>query len=218
VEKFLSALIKNTPLALIVIGLLLIVIGAAGGVEKYGLDIPDLRWRIALAVMGVVVAGFGALLIWLGRRKPDPSAIARECALKIKTVKDLAGTDQRVRITGTYRKKPPDKSVVLVEQSSAGRTHKYWFKNEPIFDEENKTWFANCTVRGNPGSERIFYVAILGEHGQALWAYYLRVGEETQKWPGIETLTPDIVLGAHETVTRKSAVWGSARPDGSERE
>jgi len=39
-EKIIQALLKNTPLALVVIGLLLAVIGASGGMEK----LPS-RWK-----------------------------------------------------------------------------------------------------------------------------------------------------------------------------
>jgi len=62
-EKILAPLFKNTPLALVVIGLFFILIGAAGGVEKLALVIDNLAWRIAISGMGTVVSLFAALLI-----------------------------------------------------------------------------------------------------------------------------------------------------------
>ena len=52
---------------MIVVGLLLFVIGAAGGWPNPLLKIDELSWRIALAVMGVVTAGIGGLLLWRER-------------------------------------------------------------------------------------------------------------------------------------------------------
>jgi len=58
-------LIERTPLAVVVIGVLVFVIGAAGGlpIGPTPLVISDLAWRFALGVLGFVLIGVGVLLL-----------------------------------------------------------------------------------------------------------------------------------------------------------
>jgi hypothetical protein len=200
-EKLLKALIKNTPLALVVIGLFLILIAAAGGWDKFYVKIPDVRWRIVLAVMGVVVAGFGALLVWRGTGEVESSALAKECKLSITAPADGAEVDGNVQMGGTYEKKPPDKRIVFIERSM--KSGLYYFKKWPIeFGRDNK-WSAECRVGGDPGTSRMLHVAVAGSGGQSLFDYFFRVVAETKQWPGIETLPPDIVFCDKVKVKRK---------------
>ena len=55
-------LIENTPLAIIVLGVCLVVLGAAGGWPKYGVEIKTLGWQIALVVIGILTSVVGFLL------------------------------------------------------------------------------------------------------------------------------------------------------------
>ncbi len=200
-EMVIKALLKNTPLAFVVIGLLLAIIGASGGMERLSLKIEEPAWRVALALMGTAVAGFGGLLIWRARSEVNPTSLAKECDLKITT--PMSGTDvgERIQFGGSYKKKPPEKSVVLIEQSVTSGD--YWFKKRPVFDEKNKQWYIESRVGGEPGQQRMVFVAILGESGQALWDYYWRVGEETKQWPSMRTLTADIIFCDNVKVRRK---------------
>ena len=63
IDKFIEAITKNTPLAVIVVGLLLVVVGAAGGWAP-AFQVSGLVWQIVLVVMGVVVTGSGIAFIW----------------------------------------------------------------------------------------------------------------------------------------------------------
>jgi hypothetical protein len=201
VEKVIQALLKNTPLACVAIGVLLVLIGASGGMERFSLKIEEPAWRVALAVMGIVVAGFGGLLIWRAKNDVDPLAVSAECELRITTPMNGADVEERIQFAGSFKKKPPENSVILIEQSVA--TGDYWFKKRPIFDEKNKQWYTESRVGGEPGKQRVIYVAILGESGQALWDYYWRVGNETKQWPGMKLLTKDIKLCDSVKVRRK---------------
>jgi hypoxanthine phosphoribosyltransferase len=62
-DKTIESLVKNAPLAIVVIGVLLFVIGAAGGlpVGDPPLQVGDPAWRIGLAAMGILLAGVGVL-------------------------------------------------------------------------------------------------------------------------------------------------------------
>jgi len=200
-EKFFKALIRNTPLAIVVIGLFLTVIGAAGGLAKFNLTIPDPRWRIVLAVMGVVVAGFGILLIWRGTGEAESSALAKECKLTITAPTDGAEVDGNVQMVGTYEKKPPEKRIVFIERSV--RSSRFYFRKCPMEFGKEKRWSAECEVGGDHGARRMLYIAVTGSGGQALYEYYFRVLAETKQWPGIETLPPDIVFCDQVKVKRK---------------
>jgi len=79
-KSFIEKLIANAPLAIIVLGALLLVLGASGGWEKINLQIVETAWRIVLASIGAVLLIFGSVLIWrddtshtrLGFRKGKP--------------------------------------------------------------------------------------------------------------------------------------------------
>jgi len=200
-EKIIQALLKNTPLALVVIGLLLAVIGASGGMEKFAIKVEDPKWRVALGVMGIVVAGFGALLIWRTRKEIAPQVLAQECELKITAPLNGAVVDESTQFAGSFKKIPSEGSIVLLEQSVT--TGDYWFKKRPVIDEKNKQWYIDSRVGGEPGKERVIYLAIMGKSGQALWDYYRRVGEETKQWPPMRTLTTDIIICDNVRVRRR---------------
>jgi hypothetical protein len=203
-EKTIKELLKNTPLALVVIGVFLVVLGATGGFEKLGIKVGDAPWRIALAAMGVVVAGFGTLVLLRGQVDGEISALAKECGLKITSPKSNSEVEERVTLEGSYKKKPPNKTLAVLERSpSSGR---FWFKKQPpVYDEKEKQWsFTDVYVGTDQGGARILYVAVLGESGKALQDFYLAVREEFGKPAGVESLTPDIVLCDYIKVRRKS--------------
>ncbi len=203
VEKIIKGLIKNTPLTLVVIGLFLVVLGATGGFQKLGIKVEDARWRIVLAVMGGVVAGFGVLVILRGHGDVETSALAKECDLKITSPKYNSDVDQKIRLEGTYRKKPPEKSLAVIELSPTSGKH-YFKTQPPLFNEkEGQWWFTDIYIGGDPGKERILFLVILGEAGKALREFYVAVREETGKTVGVKTLTPDVVQCDQVNVHRK---------------
>lgn len=62
-DKVLEKLVDNNSLALIVVGALIIVIGATGGWTSPSLTIrvTEVFWKIILVVVGLLIAGLGAL-------------------------------------------------------------------------------------------------------------------------------------------------------------
>lgn len=208
--KVIKGLFKNTPLALVVIGVFLLVLGATGGFDKIGIKVDEAVWRVVLAVMGIVAGGFGVLEVLRGKGDIETSALAKECDLRITSPQKNSEVDEKVRLEGTYKKKPPRKSLAVLELSpSSGR---YWFKRQPpVYDEKGKGWwsFTDIYVGGDKGEkrgeDRILYIAILGESGKALMDFYLAVREQFGKPAGIETLSPDIVLWDQVSIHRKPA-------------
>src|SRR5260370_40421483 len=113
-EMVIKALLKNTPLAFVVIGLLLAIIGASGGMERLSLKIEEPAWRVALALMGTAVGGFGGRLIWRARSEGKSTSLAKECDLKITTPMSGTRVGEPIQYVGGYKKKAPEKSGVLI--------------------------------------------------------------------------------------------------------
>jgi hypothetical protein len=188
-EKILAPLFKNTPLALVVIGLVLIIMGAVGKIERFSLAIDSPYWRIGLAVMGAIVASFGGLLIWRENSIALPSVLAKKFGLQITSPVNGDLVNGRVRLVGRYRSKPPDESVTIIEASAESGNH--YFRSRPFFHENTPQWSAECDVGGGSGSERIYYVAVMGKSAEALRKYYFHVLDQTKQWPGIKELPVD---------------------------
>lgn len=62
-DKTIEALVKDARLAIVVIGVVLCIIGAAGGlpIGSPPLQVSDPAWRIGLAAMGMLLVGAGLL-------------------------------------------------------------------------------------------------------------------------------------------------------------
>jgi hypothetical protein len=129
-KSVIEALIKNSPLALVLIGLLLFLIGAAGGWSKPALQVNELGWRVALAAMGGVVAGLGGLLIWRVKSDEESPASAKKYGIQIVYPGNLAKIGNDVEVSGTYNIKPPDNSIILIERRPDAQ--EYWFKNPSL--------------------------------------------------------------------------------------
>ena len=70
-KAIVEKLIDRAPIAVIVIGVLLIIIGAAGGlpIGDPPLQVEDFGWRITLSVIGGILMTVGLLLVWRGVSK-----------------------------------------------------------------------------------------------------------------------------------------------------
>lgn len=65
-KSVLEKLIDRTPIAIILVGVVVFIIGAAGGfpVGNPPLHVADFAWRIGLGVMGLILVVIGVLLLW----------------------------------------------------------------------------------------------------------------------------------------------------------
>lgn len=205
-------LIKNTPLAVIIVGLFLFVVGAAGGWPSAQLQIHEPGWRIALAAMGVVTSGIGGLLIWRERTGEENDKVFRgDLNIKITFPFDRQVVTERFNVEGSYKIKPPDGIVVVVLEFSPNSLL-YYPKREVSFDEKRKIWQApSITLKGSRGDERILVAATM-RRGNALWAYFHQVSRQLRDnlnnqslhIPGFANLTPDIIECDRITVKRES--------------
>jgi hypothetical protein len=60
-KTFIEKLIERTPLAFVILGSILFIVGAAGGAQYLKVQVNEMGWRIALAAMGVVLCAVGSL-------------------------------------------------------------------------------------------------------------------------------------------------------------
>lgn len=177
-DKLLKNLLKNTPLALVVIGAFLLVVGASGGFEKYGFKIDKVAWQISLAVMGAVVALFGGFLLWRGESEEHTSQLAKGWNLKITSHKNGDQVDQHIELRGTYVGKPPRDAISILEQSTV--TKHWYFRKPPLIDEKSGQWFTDFHLAGVAGQKRILYLAVLGKAGRVLQKYFFMVEGQTK--------------------------------------
>jgi hypothetical protein len=197
------ALIQNTPLAVIIIGIFLTVLGAAGGWPKYGIQITELGWKIAICCMGLLAVGVGVMLHQqrgvLGGAKMDPA----KYRIKFFSPQMNQEVGKQVDITGTY-KSMPEKGVEIWLFEFSPTSQKYYPKR-PVITNGDGQWKSDaCELRGNPGVRRELVVATVGPAGRALCEYFRTVGEQTKDWVGIRTLTPDSDICDRITVKVKS--------------
>jgi hypothetical protein len=218
--SWVTKLIDNTPLAIIAIGLLLFVIGAAGGWPSPKLQVNEPGWRIGLAIMGVAMSAMGAALIWRARTPGKiEEGIRENFGIQITQPEHKDIVPNQIEVKGTFGKKPPTGINLLVIDFSV-RSGSVYLRKVPVLDEKLRTWRAAITVGGNPGDERIIKVVTMGKDGLALWNYVeivssrvSEVWEELKKRdvqipselyvPGLKDLPPDIVACDEVRVIRK---------------
>ena len=58
-KTMVEQLISNTPLAVMIVGVFLFIVGASSGLAKFQLQVNETNWRVALASMGATVFGVG---------------------------------------------------------------------------------------------------------------------------------------------------------------
>lgn len=90
-KSFFGKLLDTPTVFLMIVGLLLFVAGANGGWSKIDVKIDSTGWRVAIALMGLIVVVVGGLSFW--REKEDTRQFS-------KLTKRQA--TERVRIEGEY--------------------------------------------------------------------------------------------------------------------
>ena len=181
-ERTLAKLIDRAPLAVIVIGVLVFIIGAAGGlpIGNPPLQVTDLAWRVGLGAMGLILVAAGllllshedGLLITNGQK-----ATTSKYGIKIESPREGAQVNEFVDVSGSYTVKPPDNTLRLFTVVPDGGS----FRPQAIvqFDPTDKKWHGRVRLSDAPRYAMLIVAAIVDAPGQVLWDYYYRVGEMT---------------------------------------
>jgi hypothetical protein len=162
-KSIIEAVIKNTPFAIIIAGVLLVLIGAAGGWPP-SLQINGLGWQIFLAVTGLVVSGSGFALLWRERNMGAKSALENETLRLIVYSSDIQTTELRGTKDGLQLYisdlRPGKNSGVQGDVISVDRLRTilrqgdirvYMDKDLPVFDiGPKKHWLYSKNLFGNP--------------------------------------------------------------------
>ncbi len=182
----LTKLIDRAPLAVIVIGVIVFVIGAAGGlpIGNPPLLVTDFAWRIGLGVMGLILVAAGLLL--LSREDGSfmsggPKVNASKYGIKIESPREGAQVGEFVDISGSYTVKPPNNTLRLF--TVAPDSGWFWPQVVAQFDVIEKKWHGKVRLSDAPRYAMIIVAAIVDASGQVLWDYYYKVGAQTNWRP-----------------------------------
>ena len=184
-------LIDRAPLAVIVIGVVVFIIGAAGGLPTGNppLQVTDFTWRIGLGLIGLILVLVGLLLI-VREEQPSISKNPKVYGVKIESPTNMAQVSETIAIvSGRYSTKPPDGTLRLFTVTTPD--DKSFWPQEIVknFDDAKKKWSARVHLGGNPRYSMFIVVALVGQASQKFWDYYYKVGEKTN-WTPIDGPLP----------------------------
>lgn len=178
-KAIVEKLIDHAPLAVVVAGVIVFIIGAAGGlpIGTRALQIRDYGWRIGLGIMGAILVGTGLLLLTYGHRRPTSEEVytaqVRQYGIKFINPRDQKQEGgQYLEVIGHYTTKPPNDALWLfIVTPQDGR---YWPKaNIQNFDSV-KTWRGKVWIADGNYSANLV-AAIVGKASQTWLRYYNNV-------------------------------------------
>ena len=184
-KSIIAKLIERAPLAIIVIGVIIFIIGAAGGWPNPALQVNETSWRIALALMGFFLSAVGGVLLWrettLSSAMINTPLPVSKYGIKIDVPRAGAELGETVEVSGSFTQKPPNGMLRLITISSDGKS--FWPQEEiKEFDTTKNKWYARVNLGGQPRYGITIAVVLVGQPSQVLWDYYYRVGPQVGWW------------------------------------
>lgn len=190
-KEIIAKIVDRAPIALVVIGAVLLFIAAAGGWSNPSFQISDPIWRIIVGIVAIAIVAMGGILGWHEKTGDGrPIETPQHYGIKIISPQEGASVREWVTVSGTYALKPTERVQLFAVSPDK---HNYWPQEVVQYDELKKTWSGTVYIGGSPPQATIIMVAIVGKCGQILCDYYAKVGRETGQWPSLERLTDDII-------------------------
>jgi hypothetical protein len=177
-----AKLIDRAPLAVIVIGVLLLITGAAGGlpIGEPPLQVADYGWRISVGAIGAILVISGLLLLWRettrvqAEQQREKNLVAKY-GIKIESPREGKQIGDRVEVSGTFLIQPPENELrlfIVTPDSGA-----FWPRDIVTqFDLQSHQWWGYVTVPSKASPYFVdIVVALVGKSSQAWLRYYSNV-------------------------------------------
>lgn len=177
-----AKLIDRAPLAVIVIGVLLLITGAAAGlpIGNPPLRVEDYGWRISVGAMGAILVTSGLLLLWReSTREKKEASIEKnpgaKYGIKIDSPREGKQVGDRVEVAGTFLIQPPEGELrlfIVTPDSGA-----FWPKDIITqFDAQSHQWWGYVSLPSKASPYFVdIVVALVGKSSQAWLRYYTNV-------------------------------------------
>lgn len=116
------------------------------------------------------------------------------CAIRVVSPPFGEPVPRSFRINGTFQYLPEGTVIWACVVEGEGKNRHYWPQGSSAkIDKLNRTWHARVNwLGGKQGDLHEVVVMLVGANGQVLIDYYVKAGEENNKWPGIVHLTQDM--------------------------
>ena len=159
-----ETVIKNIPFALFLIGVFLVLTGAAGGWPSLSLEVGALGWQITLAVLGLVTVSMGGLLIFRERvpQQTPKKTASNKFGIEITShdhETDVAEVQGAFQLSGTYDPTIPPENMLQVFVRYKDTYHP---ASPGGCTTENGRWRAEIGLGGDLGP-RLLVVAVIGQ-------------------------------------------------------
>jgi hypothetical protein len=183
-------------------GVVLLAMGATGGLPQFAIIVSDPIWRNIIGICGVILLGFALVFAFVSMKTPGRRSLDKK---QIDISIDQPGDGNSVvvpcPVSGRCRKLPQGAKLWLFTIGGHGKGTRYWPQDE--IEVKGESW--NTELRAtnfSPGDKRRFTIFAVGEDGQALIHHYRVAGEainaiepkrNDRPWPGLGALTSDMI-------------------------
>lgn len=199
VLRDLNELLDHRAVFVMLLGALLVVLAASGGTPYLYVEIRDPTWKFLLGVLGGLMLLLGLASALFGLRSRGVEARALKFRLRISTPPGgIVLPPGRHPVSGTYVKRPPDGSILLVNLSRDGSRLWPQVPADFSFDTTAKTWTGRVWV--DEGTDGQVGIAVVGPSARVLVNYYRDVGETSRQWHPLTQLPPDLVICDHAPI------------------
>src|SRR5260221_6251510 len=166
-----KALVDSVPSLLIFFGVVVLLLGLAGGVTYHQwLPLPEPSARIAAGIAGAILISAG---VWRSQTASFGGSLLRASAFGITITEPRNGESvSKPDVRGKIKKALPQGYSLRVFRIYPGPEERLTPLAQASVDMENEVWEApSCDIGGNVGEQRGIGVYLVGPAGLALLDY-----------------------------------------------